>query len=155
MKMRKSPMDRVLPCLLVVLIVSIAGCGGSEFDTAPVSGKVMHDGKPVTGGSLTFRPVNPTPGGETANLGKPATAAVQSDGTYVLGTYKKNDGAVPGQHKVSYSAPVVEVQWVEKDGDMKPASDVASPYDGLRPKVAQVEVKDGRNQIDIELVSKK
>ena len=45
---------------------------------------------------------------------------MQSDGTYVLGTYDKSDGAVVARHSVSYSAPSVEVKMVEIDGDSRP-----------------------------------
>ena len=40
----------------VVLILGLAGCSGGQ-PTAKVSGKVMHGGKPVTGGMVTFAPV--------------------------------------------------------------------------------------------------
>ncbi len=147
-------LERLALCTIVaagvLLVTSLSGCGGSDFDTAPVRGEVTHQGKPVSGGSVTFRP-KATDGSTRA--GKPASGIVESDGTYVLGTYGKSDGAVIARHSVSYSAPSVEVKMVEIDGDSRPAGPIpVSPYAGLVPKEKEIEVVSGKNKIDIELV---
>lgn len=136
--------------LFLVGLLALAGCGGGGAPTAPVSGKVTYKGQAVKGGSFTFIPVadkgNATPG-------KPAAGVVQPDGTYSLGTYGTSDGAVLGRHKVSYSAPVMELP---PGKELKPGeSPPASPYDKLAPKQEEVEVKSGSNTIDIELVPRK
>lgn len=79
-----------------------AGCGGGEFEVAPAKGKVVCDGRPMPVGSVTFSPV-----GEqgSAEPGKPATANVDADGTFVLTTYDPGDGAILGKHKVNYWPP--------------------------------------------------
>ena len=130
--------------ILVLGVFVLAGCSGS---VAPVSGKVTFNGKEVPGGTVTFSPIgssdNPYPG-------KPAMGLVQKDGTYVLGTNGEADGAWIGRHKVLYIPPQVELPpgKVQKTGDPVPKS----PYDGLIPRDAEVEVKSGSNTINVELV---
>jgi len=129
---------------LVAAVTLLAGCGHAEFDVAPVKGKVLHDGKAVEGGSVTLRPVEVAT--TKAELkGKPASAQVNPDGTFVLSTHGTNDGAVIGKHSVSFF-PVVEAAKSYQD---KPAT---SPYAGLVPKDKQVEIKPGQNDLTIELV---
>lgn len=154
----RSQLSVSLVCLAGLgIAVGIVGCGSGGHGTAPVKGKVTYDGKPVTGGNLTFAPLG---GGTQADVGKPASGDVQSDGSYTLTTYMQADGAVIGKHRVSYSAPTVETPEY-KDEDFKVAEDgttippeppPAGPFEGLIPKQTEVEVKAGENQIDVELV---
>jgi hypothetical protein len=130
----------------VVLVAFCGGCGGGgEFPTATVSGAVTYDGKPVKGGSITFSPV--ADGEQEA--GKPASGMVKEDGTYELSTYGEGDGAVIGKHTVSYSPPVAEPTPTPTGGH---AQQSVSPYGGLSPKQAEVEVTSGSNTINVELV---
>ncbi len=81
--------------LAVSVLLTIAGCakkGGME--TAPVSGKVMYRGKALPTGTVMFVP------GE----GPAATGEIGKDGTYKLTTYRPDDGAVIGTHKVTITA---------------------------------------------------
>jgi hypothetical protein len=57
---------------------------------ATVTGKVLYNGRPLEFGSVMFQP----------SSGQPAQGQIQSDGTFTLSTYKFNDGAVVGTHKV-------------------------------------------------------
>lgn len=131
-------------CLLALGL--LAGCGskGAEYTVAPVKGKLTCQGQPVKGGQITFRPVQAV-GGKTGITGKPATAEVKEDGTFVLSTYGKEDGAVVGKHEVSYLPAVTGAQSYQE----KPQP---SPYAGRVPKPRQVEVKNGRNEFTFELV---
>jgi hypothetical protein len=70
---------------------------------------------------------------------------LKDDGTFVLTTYSKDDGAVIGTHEVTF----VPFSVGAKDYDDKPAP---SPYAGCLPKTKEVEVKAGKNHIEIELV---
>lgn len=128
----------------LVCLVIAAGCGGGgsgDQATAAVSGKVTRDGQPVAGGSVMFSPIG---------KGKPAAADVNQDGSYRLTTYRSGDGAIVGKHRVTFTPPpTAEIDEKEhKEGSPPPKS----PYDGLVPKTAEVEVKSGSNTIDIELV---
>ncbi len=135
-------------CLAVLALLgtaALSGCGKDPFPTAPVQGKVTYQGQPVTGGTVTLRPIG---GGGAANLGKPASGNVQPDGSFVLGTRGPTDGAVVGKHEVRYSAPAVAFE-----GELKPGESVPpSPFDGLVPQQKEVEVAAGKNEINIELV---
>lgn len=65
------------------------GCDEGPL-VVPVSGKVVYNGKPLEFGSVTFQPPR----------GQPAIGDIQHDGTFTLSTYRPNDGAVVGTHKV-------------------------------------------------------
>lgn len=130
-----------------VLVAGLTGCGGSG-DRAPVTGKVTLDGQPVTGGTITFVPAVPSTEKKSA---KPATGEVQPDGTFVLGTEGKDDGAAIAQHQVTYSPPVIPWEAPEWDGRGKPPVAPTSPYEGLIVKTASVRVEKGKNEIEIEL----
>lgn len=130
---------------LLILAVA-AGCGskGAEYTVAPAKGKLVCRGQPVKGGHLTFRPVQ-TAGAKAGITGKPASAEVKEDGSFVLSTYGKEDGAVVGKHEITYLPAVTGAQ----SYDEKPQP---SPYAGMVPKPREVEVKKGENVFTIELV---
>jgi hypothetical protein len=125
--------------LAAAALLFLTGCGAK---TSTVSGKVTYQGQPVTGGSITLLPT----GGST---GKPAAANVQPDGTFTMSSGTDAGGATPGQNRVTYSAPVVELPTgVELQPGQSPP---ASPFAGLRPTTETVEVKSGTNNLVIEL----
>lgn len=144
----QSRVVRWLPVVVVVaLLAGWTGCGkggGSEYNVAPVKGKVTYNGEAVKGGNITLQPLAEA-GGKAGVTGRPASGSVGDDGTFVLSTYGKDDGAVIGKHQVSYMPVVVGATSYED----KPAP---SPYAGLVPKTKEVEVKEGENEINIELV---
>jgi hypothetical protein len=137
--------------LAVVFSIAVLGCGGNSGDlsTAPVKGKVTHNGQPVTGGSVIFSPIAASAGTKPTQTGKSGVGNVGNDGSFTLSTYGNGDGAVVGKHRVTYSAPAVEIDEAQHKEDSKPP---VSPYAGLVPKDKEVEVKPGSNTIDIELV---
>lgn len=75
--------------VLGLLILLASGCRRGPA-MAPASGKVTYNGQPLKFGSVTFQP----------SSGQPARGEIQSDGTFSLSTYKLNDGAAIGPHKV-------------------------------------------------------
>lgn len=136
----------LLVSVCVLALAMLAGCGpkGAEYTVAPVKGKVVCRGQPVKGGHITFRPIQAI-GGKAGVTGKPASAEVKEDGTFVLSTYGKEDGAVVGKHAITYLPAVAGAQSYEE----KPKP---SPYAGMVPKPKEVEVKPGQNEVTIELV---
>lgn len=78
----------------------LTGCGGGKFPVRPASGTVVCDGQPVSNGSVTFTPIGEGQGLET---GKPASAALATDGTFKLSTFDRFDGAIIGKHRVVYT----------------------------------------------------
>jgi hypothetical protein len=99
---------------LVAVLVLVAGCGGKG--TYPVEGKVVYpDGTVATdlaGHSVNF---------ESAELKVSATGEVQSDGSFKLGTYENDDGALPGKYRVTVFRPL-------------PVGDEPTPRDMIDPK---------------------
>jgi hypothetical protein len=82
---------------LALLLIVAAGCGGPT--TYPVRGKVVFkDGTPLTGGLVVFRPVD-------EKLQVSARGDIQPDGSFILGTYKEGDGAVPGKYQAAITPP--------------------------------------------------
>ena len=77
--------------IAVASLVMAIGCGvGHERETARVSGRVTLDGEPLSSGYVMVLPTK----------GRMARGAVQEDGTFVLGSYGKSDGAQIGDHPV-------------------------------------------------------
>jgi hypothetical protein len=75
-----------------VVIFFAGGCGGSKYPTAPVSGTVTMDGKPLANGSLTYQPE----GGGMASHGR-----TDESGRYTLKSIRDDfDGAVVAKHRV-------------------------------------------------------
>ncbi len=83
--------------VIVALFAGIlVGCGGVESgrpDRTPVSGSVSIGGAPVTGAIVVFSPA-------TEGKGRGATGITDDSGNFVLGTFSKDDGAVPGDYVV-------------------------------------------------------
>lgn len=147
------------------LLPLITGCTQGKFPVAQAKGKVVCNGKPVTTGSVTFSPV-----GDSSSLeaGKPATATVGPDGTFVLSTDSRFDGAVVGKHRVQYVGSEGEEE-EDAGAEASPAEgspeELAQSAERIRRQRAQqksqcvqqgeiiVEVKaDGENDFTIELV---
>jgi len=79
----------------LLFLGACCGCGsaaGSLPSLLPVKGKVTFKGQPLTKGVVRFEPTD---------FGRAASGKLQSDGTYVLSTFKDADGVVPGHHRVS------------------------------------------------------
>lgn len=89
-----------LCCLLLVLpLITQLGCGGPKFPSAvPVTGKVTLKGKPLSGGTIHFAPVD---GKKTL----PGFGVIQSDGTYTATTKVAKDGLTPGDFIVFFDPP--------------------------------------------------
>ena len=85
---------------LVVLALPLAGCGGGPpYKTAPVSGRVTVESKPLAKATVMFVPV--AGAGEKSPLPS-SVGLTDDDGHYslVLSSGPKTSGAVVGKHKV-------------------------------------------------------
>jgi hypothetical protein len=143
--------------LICVSILVNAGCGSKYPATAPVSGKISINGKPVTQGRISFHPTT----GD-----RPALANIQPDGSYALTTFEHGDGALLGHHKVSIKSTRIEnappppkdfreeaAQAAElaKQGGPHLVFIVDKKYYDERTTDLEAEVKAGNNQIDFNL----
>lgn len=82
--------------MLLVALVILVGCGKSDrAPDATVQGRVLFQGRPLTGGAVVFAPDR-----EKGTTGKPLTATVDAEGHYKLTL----DGAAaipPGWYRVA------------------------------------------------------
>lgn len=78
--------------LVSLALLSAAGCREAHEKTYPVSGVVQfEDGRPVPFGVIEFRASSSAP---------VARAKIGRDGSFTLGTFTDDDGAVAGRHQV-------------------------------------------------------
>lgn len=91
----------VIFCLLPLLLL-IAGCNGSKFDFAPVSGQVSLNGEPVSGARVVFMPQDTLEDGES---GPYSNGTTDGEGRFTLSSIEEvpRKGAVVGNHKVIIS----------------------------------------------------
>ena len=97
------------------LLFTSSGCGEKQPATYPTRGRVdFSDGKPVMLGTVELL-------SEDGALN--AQGTIQPDGTFVLGTFTSNDGAVAGKHKA------IVMQMIVSDGLPKHSMDHGDPVD--------------------------
>lgn len=85
-----TKLSGILQFLSFLVCVFLVGCGTAHPPVAKVNGKVTYNGQQAIGGRILFLPV----GG-----GKQGIGTIRSDGTFELGTFAKNDGALVGNHQ--------------------------------------------------------
>jgi hypothetical protein len=76
---------------MAVVALAGPGCGGGKVK---VSGVVTLDGQPIEGAMVAFVPVD-------EGKGAMAHGTTDKDGVFQLTTTKPNDGAAPGEYKVT------------------------------------------------------
>ena len=99
---------------LVMLSLGVAPGCSRQPTTYLVHGTVVFpDGKPLTRGTVEF---------EAVNQSKPITASgeIANDGTFRLGTFAANDGAIAGQHRVAVISDYEIGTGVERPGELPP-----------------------------------
>ncbi len=106
--------------VMAACLVVSAGCGSNGL--YPVSGKVLHDGEPAVGATVTF-----VRKGVTDPLKEPTPqGVVGEDGTFTL-SGPGGDGAPPGEY-------VVLVEWKEGAGSKRGRAPALSAPDRLKKK---------------------
>lgn len=138
----------MLSLLLLTIISLTAGCGQKgEHETAKVQGKVTLDGQPLKFGSLLFTPEGNFPSAE---------GTIRPDGTYSLGTYGTNDGAVIAKHKVIITARAAGAFALPEDsvkGAAGTVSVVPERYGNAEKSGLVADVESGTNTVNFDLVS--
>ena len=133
--------------ILVLTCISFVGCDDDgRIETYPVSGKVVFaDGTPLKGGTVLCM-------SESAETTLSARGNIAEDGTFTLGTYEGNDGAVEGSHLVAIDPPMPE-NFNPDDG---PAPRVIHPrFQRHRTSGLTFEVgSDGPNEVTLEVSRK-
>jgi hypothetical protein len=101
---RKQPRIRLAMVWKIMAcgLAAVAGCGSRGPQTYPVLLTVSFaDGKIPVGAVVAFH------SDTEAKTGRPydATGTVEPDGTCRLSTFKRGDGAIAGQHRVTVGSP--------------------------------------------------
>ncbi|EAQ81819.1 hypothetical protein [Blastopirellula marina] len=131
----------------VGLCILLCGCGGGNgLETAPATGQVLYNGKPLPYGTVSFRP----------KAGSPATGVIQTDGSFTLTTYRNGDGAILGMHEVLINATEHDAGIaapVQPDTEMlAPKSLIPEKYMSFSTSGITAEVKQGeKNHFQIEM----
>lgn len=108
--MRASAVGRVLLAGLLVV-----GCSSDRISTYPTEGQVVFpDGQPVRTGLLELRSLE-----HDLN----ARGQIARDGSFALGTYTVDDGAVAGKHQA------IVMQFLATDSDPDIRHDHGDPVD--------------------------
>ncbi len=106
-----------LVAAIVGLLVASAGCGSRQRPTYEAHGKVVFkkDGKPLTAGYVEFESMD-----DELKRRLNARARIRPDGTFRLGTYEEEDGAVEGPHRVLVMPPWPEGGGGDEEAPPKP-----------------------------------
>ncbi len=130
--------------LLIGTLLLLSGCRSDEY--APVRGKVMYRGTPLTFGSVMFQP----------EAGQPAYGYIQKDGSFYLSTNGDGDGARIGPNKVRVAC--FETQQPQPDGTIKDEPGlgptlIPTKYNSFEHSGLVVEVPpEGTSELVLELV---
>lgn len=119
-----------------------AGCSSAPDDmpdVAPVSGKVLLDGKPLADARVTFQPES----------GRPATATTNAEGEYVMQYNVDVPGAKIGKHKVQISKTN---DTKDENGEVIKSEEIV-PAKYNRETTLEETVEDKDNVIDFNLES--
>ena len=125
------------------VVATTLGCrNANELDTAPVSGRVLLNGKPLSTGTVTFVP----------NRGRVANGDIQSDGTFELSTYRSHDGAIVGSHKAAVLVLRPDIDPTVGPERDKPPMLIPPRYATAEESGLKYEVKAGQdNKFTLEL----
>lgn len=129
------------PGLIVLGFIVCVGCGGNQDGDLPstvtVTGVVTYQGEPVPDASIMFYPKQGR---------KPATGRADESGKFQLSTFGDNDGAIPGEHKVTVNA----FEKTSEGVSMK--SSIPVKYSNPSSSPLTVKVSDAQEEIKLELV---
>lgn len=88
-------MQLIRPLVLLLLVSFVVGCANKPKLVA-VTGKVIHDDKGLTAGSIYFHPAEGNPW-----QGEKPSSLLQLDGSFTMKTFPHGNGVPPGSYKVT------------------------------------------------------
>jgi hypothetical protein len=134
------------PTFILLLGVTLPGCGEDRPPTYPVRGRVVFaDGKPVQTGVVELL---------STEFGETASGRIADDGTFVLGTFAEDDGACAGEHQAIVIQMIINDGVTTHNRDHGPAVDpMFATYERSNLKV-QVEPIE-QNEIEIVVQTRK
>ncbi len=150
--------------LFGVTTVALSGCHDDRtLPTCPVSGKVALDGKPLAGAEIWLVPTDANETVKNAKMTIRPYAKSKADGTFTLTSYFVDDGAPVGEYAVMVVLEGAQANTEEERENDAPAEKGGRPRRGSRlpakytsPTTSGLTftVKDGPNQLDLDLKSK-
>ena len=148
---RLLPQWSLASLLLTALVV---GCGDSRFQIAPVAGKVLLDGEPVSNARVVFMP---RAQGDDREAGYYSQGETDAEGRYRLKTVEKKPqgGAVVGLHRIMITTRRSKIDPNDPDREIVEATErIPLPYSDYRSTPLEWEVPaGGTDAADFELVS--
>ncbi|EMI20934.1 hypothetical protein RMSM_02146 [Rhodopirellula maiorica SM1] len=130
--------------MLPLAVFSLTGCSSGEVTTYPVYGVVRFpDGKLLREGTIEF---------EISGVQNPVTATgeIAPDGSFFLGTYQIDDGAVAGRHRVVVIADSVIGTGVERPG-LLPKSILHPKYRDFNTSDIVIDIQPATNNVVIDV----
>lgn len=126
---------------MMLAVLAASGCG-RRVAMAPVEGRVTLDGKPLQLGAVMVQP----------KAGPAAQAKINPDGTFRLGTFKPDDGAIVGPATVR----VICRKDITPPGGERAygPSLIPEKYSRFETSGIAVEIKPGMPALDISLTTK-
>jgi hypothetical protein len=122
-------------CLVAIAAVGSVGCRPGYQNVSPVTGRVTLDGVPLSEAQVMFLPTT----------GRPSTGETNAEGVYELVYTFKQKGAERGMHTVRVTTAHMRQDYtVGKERVPK----IYNEHSTLQKEVGQ-----GRNTIDLDLVS--
>ncbi len=122
---------------VVLAVAFVAGCGSKGPTTVPIRGKVLYNGAPlqnVPQGLVRYMP-------KTPDSGRQASGRIQPDGSFVLTTFKKADGVVPGEYNIvvsAYSSQPASREQIEASGGAGAPPRLISPKNYIEPTTSGI-----------------
>lgn len=127
--------------LLAFALLAAGGCGPRVAMT-PVEGRVTLDGKPLEFGAVMVQP----------KAGPAAQAKINPDGTFRLGTFKPDDGAIVGPATVRV---ICRKEITPPGGERSYGPNlIPEKYTRFETSGIAVEIKRGMPPLDISLSGK-
>ena len=136
--------ERKTVAFVAWLVVVASGCSNGNPTTHPVHGDVRFpDGRPLTKGTVEF---------ELLDQEKPITATgeIANDGTFVLGTFELDDGAIAGRHRAVVIADHQIGTGVERPGKLPPPA-LHPRFRDFKTSGLEFTVEPGDNEIIIDV----
>ena len=144
--MRLSILDSRLGalCFLAAALFPLSGCGakGPAVPQFKVHGKVLSHGEPAGGAIVVLHPVNKS----SAVSPYPPRGVVEKDGTFVIGSRMKDDGAPEGDYTVTIVWP--EEQDPQKQFDNTPPDRLKNRYNDTKKLKWRIHVTAAENKLE-------
>lgn len=139
-------LDGILPTDLKLPDTDEKGVLVKRKLTYPTSGRVLLDGKPLGGATVSFHSYNK----DTERYTYVCDGLTDANGRFQVSTYTKNDGCPAGEYVVT----VVKTGRGYYDGEVPDRSLIPERYAAAGTTPLKVTIKDGTNEVNLDLLAK-